>query len=153
MKDNYDPREKMRGRQTQFLRALFMGDSAPSGIDSSRLSILRDSLLRKRAASISRRWPELRRYLDGENFDLFRRHCLATATEFRDDSLVDGLRFARWLAAQNLLDNEATRELVAAELAASRSPMVPRITARRCSSRRWVIGAMLPGRSIHLVGI
>jgi hypothetical protein len=105
-------RDELLDQQAQALRALTIGDACRSDLfDRRGYAATRETLVRKRVASVTRHWPALPRALGGSYSALARQYVL-TRPRLTSDSRADGRAFAAWLRDQGKLPDEAAVELM-----------------------------------------
>jgi hypothetical protein len=109
-------RESLAADQDALLAHLVGTESAPQGFDVSRLAEVREGLRNKRALQLALAWPTLVRPLGEEfpaHFDTFARSVAAPPVA---DGIVDGRRFARYLADVGALSDAGRAQALAFDL-------------------------------------
>jgi hypothetical protein len=101
-------RAKYKQRQDEYVRAIFESDEHIE---------LQKSLIQKRSRTVARYWPRLRGELGDDWAREFEKHALLAASEFCDDALLDGVRFAEWISRRRQLGKDARAVLAHARRA------------------------------------
>jgi hypothetical protein len=80
------------------IEAVLRGRGYPDGFDPDRLDTAHDGLVRKRAWAVAGAWPLLARSFGPAYLEVFGEYVGRHPFQPSDGSLLDGLRFARFLA-------------------------------------------------------
>ena len=141
-----DARTRIAADQLELVRALVGNEIAPDGFDGPRIQAAADALLKKRAHSVARAWPELAGSL-GANFEeRFARY--ARSRPMLQDGvapLLDGRRFAHSLAREGHLVDDASVEVLTFDVR-------NRVNGDRVVARRSIwIGAAFLRQSLRLI--
>jgi len=110
-------RAKLAEAQLELVEAL-TGEktSALDGFDESRLQAAAVALIQKRARSVGRAWPALRRSLGLRFMARFTEFAATTSWPRQGGPLADGRAFAQFLEARNELPDEGRLETLAVDL-------------------------------------
>ena len=132
-----DARTRIAADQTGLVRALVGNGIAPKGFDGSRVQAAAGALLLKRAHSVARAWPSLARSLGPKFDERFAEYACSRPT-LQSNPMLDGRAFARVLAGDGRLDDDAAAEVLAFDVRHRASG--DRILARRGI---WIGAALL----------
>jgi hypothetical protein len=130
-------RERLAAEQAALVRALVAGEPVPEGFDPDRVRATAAALARKRAREVARAWPVLAADLGGAFTDRFVAFAAGRPPPATGGALADGLAFARALARQGRLSDDARVEAM--------------LAAARLSPRPVRLGVTLAGRPPRLV--
>jgi hypothetical protein len=86
----------LAARQLSLVTALVAGGAPPAGVDSERVRIQAQALVRKRSRSVTRHRPELAASLGADFWPAFQRYAAARPTPPANTS-SDAKRFARYV--------------------------------------------------------
>lgn len=146
-------REDLLGQQAKALRALTVDDACPNLFDRRGHAATRETLVRKRVASLTRHWPALSRAL-GDSYDALAREYVLTRPRLTSDSRADGRAFAAWLSDRGRLPDGAVVELVRFDVsfrvtaAGVRRRRLPALRVRR--RPRLMAAASVPRPGVRL---
>lgn len=133
-------RASLAADQAKLVEALAgRGGDVPSGFDEDRVRLAARMLLAKRRKGVANTWRGLATSLDGRFVELFDSFA-AQASPHPDGPAADGLAFAGWLDAREMLPDSVVRAFIRASLV-RRRPIG--VVVRRTEERLWV-GIHLP---------
>lgn len=144
-------RNRIAAAQLELVRALVSNDAAPAEFDRLRIQATAEALLLKRAHSVARTWPALARAL-GPTFDeRFAQYARSEPISDERGPLADGRAFARSLACERALSDEAALETIGFDLRyrVGGESVRPRRGVSLCAKllkqpRRLIIAVRLP---------
>ncbi|HZM89313.1 MAG TPA: hypothetical protein VFF31_22510 [Blastocatellia bacterium] len=111
-----DARTRLAASQQELVRALMRIGPAPAGFDAFRIQATADVLLLKRTHEVARAWPALAQSL-GSGFDeRFADYARSRLNLHEAGPLADGREFARALAGDGALTDDAAIEALAFDL-------------------------------------
>lgn len=137
-------RDTYEAHQAQLLDALLHGLEPPAGFNAAQTRAAGRSLRRKRGRRVARAWPALALEL-GDSFDAcFDSFARATDAPASGGAREDGLAFARALASEGRLGDEARSELLLARVSLRRRGVLVRAAWLRRPRPRLLVVARLP---------
>ncbi|HWC38711.1 MAG TPA: hypothetical protein VG476_09295 [Acidimicrobiales bacterium] len=148
-------REDLLGQQAKALRALTVDGACPEQFDPRGHAATRETLVRKRVASLTRHWPALPRAMGG-SYDALVREYVLTRPRLTSDSRADGRAFAAWLSDRGRLPDAAFVELMRFDVsfrvtaAGARRRRLPALRVRRHPRLRAVASVPRPGARLPL---
>jgi hypothetical protein len=146
-----DARTRLASSQLELVQALVGNGAKPAEFDASRIQATADALLLKRTHSVARSWPSLARSLGPAFDERFSNYARSRPPLHDGGPLADGRAFARAVAQDVALADDAALEALLFDLRYRISE--ERVVARRGfffglaqlnQSQRLVIGIRLP---------
>ena len=105
-----DARARLRARQGELVRSLVAGGQAPAAFDAKWRTTTARSLLNKRSRGVARSWPLLARALGEKWRGLFADFAAGQTPSQEGSYVIDGARFAEFLARRGELPDEGKLE-------------------------------------------
>src|SRR5262249_43998696 len=100
-------------QQAALLAALASAGPVPDGFDALRVRAAADALAFKRARAVASAWPSLRAMLGDDFRATFAAYGAAAALPAHGGAIADGRRFARFIAQQMRLSDDARLQALA----------------------------------------
>ena len=107
------PEMSLADQQAALVAALTAEGPVPAGFDPTRLRAAADALAFKRARSVANAWPSLRAMLGGDFRETFAAYAAVAPLPAHGGALADGRRFARFIARQLDLSDDARMQALA----------------------------------------
>jgi hypothetical protein len=148
-------REELLGQQAQALRALTVDDACPDLFEQRGHAATRETLARKRVASLTRHWPALPRAV-GDSYDALAREYVLSRPRLTSDSRADGRAIAAWLSDRGYLPDGAAVELMRFDVsyrvtaAGARRRRLPALRVRRRPRLMAAASVPRPGARLPL---
>jgi hypothetical protein len=109
-------RAELAATQAALARALLEDGPVPPGFDAARVKLLAGTLSHKRARSAGQAWPSLQRLLGAHFFPRFSEVVAPLPLAKEHGPLLDGMRLAAKLEAEQRLDSATAAALASVRL-------------------------------------